>query len=169
MRFLTIIFVFFIAFITFLYELSHYVNSEKLEYLDKEIGSFEVVVARYNENVDWILKEFPHDKVTIYNKGKQNLKTHSNYKIIKLPNLGREAHTYLYHIINNYDNLSDRILFLQGNPYTNHEMHFIFLPLKKYKILKETNCKAIIAKDCFLTTENKEKKLLLNLSNTKWL
>jgi hypothetical protein len=26
------------------------------------LKSFEVVVARYNENVDWIAKEFPHVK-----------------------------------------------------------------------------------------------------------
>ena len=27
--------------------------------------------------------------------------------IINLDNVGRESHTYLYHVINNYNNLSD--------------------------------------------------------------
>jgi hypothetical protein len=37
-------------------------------------------------------------------------------KVIKLPNLGREGGTYLYHIIKNYDNLSDYTIFTQANP-----------------------------------------------------
>lgn len=36
---------------------------------------------------------------------------------IELPNIGREAHTYLYHIVSNYYNLTDWTFFLQGNPF----------------------------------------------------
>lgn len=32
----------------------------------------------------------------------------------KLPNVGREGHAYLFHIINNYHNLADITFFLQG-------------------------------------------------------
>lgn len=87
--------------------------------------SFEVVVARYNEDLSWILKEFPNDKVTIYNKGKDDLNLPSNYHIIKLPNIGREAHTYIYHIINNYSHLSKRVLFLQGDPFSLEAAYFL--------------------------------------------
>ena len=67
------------------------------------------VIARYNENIDW-LKDDDKD-ILIYNKGKSlNLKNE-----IMLDNVGREAHTYLYHIINNYDNLKNIIVFSQAN------------------------------------------------------
>lgn len=63
-----------------------------------------LVIARYNEDVDWA-KDYNN---IIYNKQSgDNL----------LPNVGREAHTYLYHIINNYDNLDDITIFLQGDPF----------------------------------------------------
>ena len=69
-----------------------------------------VVVARYNENIEWT-KQFPN--VTIYNKGE---KLNENNEIM-LDNVGREGHTYFYHIYNNYENLSDYIVFLQGDPF----------------------------------------------------
>ncbi len=70
----------------------------------------EVVVAKYEEDINWT-KEFKKSKLFIYDKSDKD----NGY--INLPNIGREAHTYLYHIINNYDNLSDYVCFLQGNPY----------------------------------------------------
>lgn len=70
----------------------------------------DVVVARYNENVDWC-KNFKNSRVFIYDK------SGINNGWINLPNVGREAHTYLTHIINNYDNLSEYVCFLQGNPF----------------------------------------------------
>ena len=35
----------------------------------------------------------------------------------QLPNVGREAHTYLHHIVSNWDNLAEYTLFLQGWPF----------------------------------------------------
>ena len=69
-----------------------------------------VVIAKYNENVDWA-KNIKHN-VTIYDK--------SNHPIdgsISLKNVGREGETFLYHIVNHYDNLDDVTVFLQGNPF----------------------------------------------------
>jgi hypothetical protein len=66
------------------------------------------IIARYNENVSWA-NQF--DNKIIYNKG--NTLENS----IQLSNVGREAHTYLYHIINNYNNLAEFTCFLQGNPF----------------------------------------------------
>jgi len=72
----------------------------------------EIVIARYNENLDW-LKSIPKTiKITIYNKGNEN---NINYPFIKLPNIGRESHTYLYHIIHNYNQLADQTIFCQGD------------------------------------------------------
>ena len=69
-----------------------------------------IVVARYNEDIKW-LDEFNNFNVHLYNKGDDNLENST-----KLPNIGREAHTYLTHIVENYDNLDDVIIFTQGNP-----------------------------------------------------
>ena len=35
-------------------------------------------------------------------------------KVIPLPNVGRESHTYLTHIVTQYDDLSDYTIFFQG-------------------------------------------------------
>ena len=74
---------------------------------------YTVVIARYNEDISWLdeINNINID-IIIYNKGEkiENCK----YKQIMLPNIGRESHTYLYHIINNYDNISEKTFFLQG-------------------------------------------------------
>lgn len=69
----------------------------------------QIVIARYNENLEW-LNDLTDTVNIVYNKGDGEFG-------IKLPNIGREAHTFLYHIVNNYDCLEDSICFLQGNPF----------------------------------------------------
>jgi hypothetical protein len=69
----------------------------------------EVVVSRYKEDIAWTSDIRKDAKITVYNKFFQE----SN----PLSNVGREPHTYLYHIINNYDNLEDYTAFLQGHPF----------------------------------------------------
>jgi hypothetical protein len=59
-----------------------------------------VVVAKYNENVDWC-KKLNH-KVTIYDKGDCPVEGS-----IKLKNVGREGETFLYHIVKHYHQLDD--------------------------------------------------------------
>jgi len=76
----------------------------------------EIVIARYNEDLSWLKKIPKSIKITIYNKGLDNIEISDiKYNIIKLPNIGRESHTYLYHIINNYDNLAHKTIFCQGD------------------------------------------------------
>lgn len=75
--------------------------------------NLEIVVARYNEDLSWLFSPpIPGAKITVYNKGL----TSPSCEFIPLPNIGREAHTYLTHIIQNYANLADYIAFIQGNP-----------------------------------------------------
>ena len=83
--------------------------------------NIELVVSRYNEDLKWTnVKPFSKYPVVCYNKG-----TNDNYNVnylkqdIKLSNVGRESHTYLYHIINNYDNLAEITVFLPGSVNTN--------------------------------------------------
>jgi len=89
--------------------------------------NIEILVARYNEDLNW-LKEEPFNKYNtiVYNKGLNDdfNKTNSK-KIIKIENVGREGHTYLYHIIQNYDNLADVTIFLPGSGDMPHKMNNI--------------------------------------------
>jgi hypothetical protein len=82
--------------------------SDVIEDNDKKY--FEIVVARYNENIEWTKNYLNY--ITLYNKGDDIIDN-----AIPLKNIGREPHTYLHHIINNYDNLANYTIFLQGNPF----------------------------------------------------
>jgi hypothetical protein len=70
-----------------------------------------VVVARYTENMEWT-KQF--NNVIIYNKGSQ---LECDYNQVLLNNVGKEGHTYYKYICDNYENLEEYTVFLQGNPF----------------------------------------------------
>ncbi len=73
---------------------------------------YQLVVARYNEDVQWL---FPFkDIVYLYNKGNYH-PTLDSFNTIALQNVGRESHTYLTHIVENYDNLAEHVLFFQAH------------------------------------------------------
>tara|TARA_Y100000589_G_scaffold180005_1_gene170411 strand:+ start:3198 stop:3902 length:705 start_codon:yes stop_codon:yes gene_type:complete len=69
-----------------------------------------IIIARFNEDISW-LDSYKDFKIIIYNKGEKITK---NQKIINLKNVGRESHTWIYHIVKNYDNLDEINIFLQG-------------------------------------------------------
>lgn len=78
-----------------------------------------VVIARYNEPIEWVL-DIKCDYV-IYNKGNDiNHPGIDQDKIINVPNEGREAETFLRYIVSNYHDLPDSIAFLQGNPFDHY-------------------------------------------------
>ena len=83
-----------------------------------------IIVSRYTDCVDWT-KQFPN--VIIYNKG-YTLNNYNNE--VLLDNVGREGHTYYKYICDNYDNLEDYTIFLQGRPF-DHSPNIIF-NLNKY-------------------------------------
>lgn len=70
----------------------------------------ELVVAHYKEDLTWLSAINSNIKITVYEK------FFDNSDNVKLPNVGREGQTYLNHIVNNYDNLSEFTCFLQGDP-----------------------------------------------------
>jgi len=83
------------------------------------------VISRYNENLDWVVNiDYNIYDVFIYNKGNK-LTNSYNCKIIELDNIGRESHTYLFHIINNYYKLPEKIIFTQGYPFDHVQPSFI--------------------------------------------
>ena len=72
-----------------------------------------LIISRFNEDIRW-LEKIKGFKIIIYNKG-EKLSNDKFKNIINLNNVGRESHTYLYHIVNNYSNLDDINIFLQGS------------------------------------------------------
>ena len=74
---------------------------------------YQLVVARYNEDIQWLLPF--KDIVYLYNKGNNIHPSLDSFKTIALPNVGRESHTYLTHIVDNYDNLAEHVLFFQAH------------------------------------------------------
>ena len=73
----------------------------------------DIVVARYNEDISWLSEINPEFNKIIYNKGENNIE----YPFLQLRNWGGDAHTYIYHIVKNYDQLADFTAFVQGNPF----------------------------------------------------
>lgn len=73
-------------------------------------ASVNVIIARYREDITWA-DELGFDYI-VYDKGGSGASTTRN-----LPNIGREAHTYLTHIVREYDRLADMNVFLQGDPF----------------------------------------------------
>jgi hypothetical protein len=94
------------------------INSSQLyETFQDDNKTIELVIARYNEDLEWTTKEpFNKYKYTVYNKGEnENFNKTNVNEIISVDNVGRCDHTYLYHIINNYNDLADIVVFLPGS------------------------------------------------------
>jgi hypothetical protein len=111
-----------------------------------EIKTYDMIVARYNEDISWV-KDDPFNKFNIicYNKGQNDIDescVSPKCKIIKLENVGREAHTYLYHILENYDNLAPVTLFVPGSTVSHRFKYNIIIHL--IKLINETKTTTLI-------------------------
>lgn len=78
-------------------------------------------VAHYNEELSWLDKINSDVDIFVYHKKDDDSLQYNDKVIIDsnnfiLKNVGRESHTYLKHIIDNYDNLYDLEYFSQGFP-----------------------------------------------------
>jgi hypothetical protein len=72
----------------------------------------ELVVARHTEDLAWLRRVPSAFTVTVYDKGRSTLPNAT-----PLPNLGREAHTYLHHLAERHDTLANVTVFVQGHPF----------------------------------------------------
>lgn len=82
----------------------------------------ELVIARHEEDLRWVRRVPPSVKVTVYNKGVSGpltpvLESRDGISVIPLPNEGREAHSYLTHLVERYCSLAERTVFCQGHPF----------------------------------------------------
>lgn len=79
----------------------------------------EIVIAAYDRNLDWVHKIYGDIKSTIYRKG--NNKHHQIFgrgiEIQINPNIGRDVHTFFFHLHERYDTLSEYTIFSQDDPF----------------------------------------------------
>jgi nucleoside-diphosphate-sugar epimerase len=76
---------------------------------------YKIVIARYNESLNWT-DHLKRENLVIYNKG--NPLDPVKFPVVeKRQNIGREVESYMHYVINNYDNLPDYVIFLQGYPF----------------------------------------------------
>jgi hypothetical protein len=96
-------------------------NNNKEGFENKEV---DIVIARYNEDLKWLNNsKFNKYNCIIYNKGSNNkFYKPPNATIINLKNVGMCDHTYLYHIVTNYDNLNKITIFLPGSSELDYKM-----------------------------------------------
>jgi hypothetical protein len=76
--------------------------------------TIDVVVSRFNEDISWTNTLRRDCRLTVYNKG--------DGPEPRLPNVGREAHTYLHHILTRGTGVADWTFFSQADP--NRHMPF---------------------------------------------
>ena len=82
--------------------------------------TIDLVIARYKEPLEW-LSEYansPFRRIIIYNKGPSEFVCpvmKSPCSVKPLPNLGVCDHTYLHHIVEEYNDLADITIFLPGS------------------------------------------------------
>lgn len=90
-------------------------------HLRLEPPSIELVVARHEEDVSWVATWLPYlERVTVYDKSPTPMQSfHPKLRVVAVPNQGREAETYVRHILDHYDDLCGRVVFCQGR----HEDH----------------------------------------------
>ena len=78
----------------------------------------EVVVARHAEPVAWVRNVPSSARVSVYDKGGDLDPGRLPWaRIERLENVGHEAHAYLHHLVERYDDLAEVTFFCQGHPF----------------------------------------------------
>jgi hypothetical protein len=129
------------------------------------MSDFDLVISYYNEDLDWInnIKDINFRYIFIYNKGNSNISNISRDFIeIKLKNIGKCDHTYLYHIINNYDNLANVTIFTTGSVLLSRK----FIKFNKILSLSKSTNNSVFINEIFL---NNVRDDLYDFTINHWL
>ena len=75
----------------------------------------ELVVLQHSEDISWT--DLFDSIRTVYVKSPPTMSAPANESstVIRLPNVGREQHSILRHVVDRYETLAERTVFLQGN------------------------------------------------------
>ncbi len=76
----------------------------------KQYPIVELVIAAHMEDLSWLEQYRSHVRLYVKNPSYSSV----DYRYTILPNVGRETHTYLTHIISNWEHLADVTIFNQG-------------------------------------------------------
>lgn len=106
-----------------------------------------LIISRFKESqneIQELIDNFKplNPKVYLYNKSEEDIEIkYDNIIIEKIDNVGRESHTYIYHMIKYYDSLEDVLYFIPGSWKTkmgmqNHAPGYIFRSIRKFEIIK---------------------------------
>ncbi|MDA7648757.1 DUF3431 domain-containing protein [Akkermansiaceae bacterium] len=102
----------------------------------------ELVIAAYDRDYNWVENIARNVKITPYRKGS---KPPNSGEILIKPNVGRDVHTFFYHLWVNYDNLADITFFSQDYPF-DHVSNYIEVinspseDLEKYANQSKSGC-----------------------------
>lgn len=85
-------------------------------------GGIELVVSRFREDLRWLRRVPEGIRITIYNKGEDPalpvaFPERLGLTLSYLPNEGREAHTYLTHLLARHADPAPVTIFCQGHPF----------------------------------------------------
>jgi hypothetical protein len=103
---------------------------------ETRIHSNFLVVNQYKYDVSWV-KDYTNNYM-IYDKG--NTEVISD-KVRSLPNVGHNIHTYLHHIVENYEKLPEVTIFVKGDVFPRH--------CKKEKFLQVMNNKTFTSLESY--------------------
>ena len=78
-------------------------------------ADLEVVVCRCGEDLGWLRNLPARVRVTVYEKTQPPAASWPCSH--PLPNIGREAHAWLHHLVERYESLADWTVFAQGHPF----------------------------------------------------
>lgn len=101
-----------------------------------KMNKYQVVVAKYDEDISWTKK---YRNVKVYDKLKGDL-----------PNIGRESHTYLTYIVENYNRLPEVVFFTQGHIFDHGYEYIDFVNLGENKFSQ--NYKTLDSNHYFYST-----------------
>jgi hypothetical protein len=108
--------------------------------------TIDLVISRYKEPVSWLglYKNKGFHRIIVYNKSDSPFECpaienkHTKCEVIGIPNVGVCDHTYLYHIVENYDNLADVTVFAPGSAEMDHKAQLLEMTMKKVFETKDT-------------------------------
>lgn len=90
-----------------------------------------IVSSHYEEDINWLKKiDFP---VLVASKeGSSSVESNGYYSFNKVPNIAREAGSYLWYIVNYWDNLPKKIFFIHGHQRAYHQRVSLEDAVSKY-------------------------------------